>query len=1509
MNIYKFRKFFTSVGYMLLVSFCFGADKTLYSESFENKTHQQVTANDGCDISISDKYVSDKSNALKVSITGQKSACWKGVMINSPQKGLFDNTTLLFDINLPNVIKDKISFKIYGTDGDICPGRIPLVVGKNSLSYDLAKYSKKYKLGTIKYIWIFADKPKNDFTFYLDNIRVIGKGNNIQPLVKVNKTANSEINNIIESFEDTTYKLVTANSDCMVAVSDKYATSGKKSLKIMIKGKQLPSWSGIMITAPHKSSFDNKELTFNIYLPNEIQDKIKIKIYGDKSDICLDSLRLKKGYNKFSYNLTKYMIKYKLGIIKYVWIFADKPKKDLVFYLDNIQLKKKVLPKVINNKGIDHKINISITGRRNFLRFEPDAAIICTVKGIEASANMYLTVNSILCGSKKIPLSQLSNKIKLDSSVREGEYKLPINISANNQVIAKHTLVIYIAPRPLPLYMPVVNWEIYGKSTKLMRAYMKDTGFTHFLGEPSIEHLDKCLKLGLGVLPGCGPTTSISRAKYSTVDRDGKPNPRRAHTICGNNDEVIDLSFSITKKRLAEAISHPALRGALVNSEVRDHNQFCFCKHCQKLFKTATGLDIPKKIYSRKAFDYKTIKNFPKNKIIPDDFPIYRYYKWFWKNGDGWNRIDTATDKAVKDNQRRDIWTFTDPAVRCLSEYGYGGTVDVLSTWMYPGEPLRVGYSADEVINMCSAEQKVPMQMTQLIMKMSIVSPLKNMPAVQNRNFWETYLTISNGTSGYIGTPADLIAIAFWSKISRPIKGIMYHGWRTIFPVKLQNKAHNSYLFSAPPGAREVLRNLFHSVIQPLGPTLLQVPDRKSNIAFFENFTSELFTSDYQPISASKTGWRGDLYEILRYAQLQPQVIFEERIINGGLKNYDVLVMPNSPILTQKTVNAIQQFINNGGIIIGDEFLNKTIIPDITISSLNRSGNAMTDNAMMLATASELRTELDPLYRRFIDSSNPKVVTRVRSYRSGDYLFILNDTRSYGNYIGQYHKVMEKGIPASSTISIRRENCHIYDLIAHREIATKKNKTGTIFKVNLAGAEGRLFMVLTNAINNIIVDIPKIIHKKEQVILKIKIVDKNTQVISAVIPLKVKVVNPKGIEVETSGYYGAKDGKIQIPIDFAVNDKSGQWTVKVTELASGLSISRKITVIAVANEKSSKKKNMSLYDFLSETYSSEALLNKALKDAHGNFYAATMSPFFKSQRIKTFKKLLRPSTTLSEITKELFSSDIARYSIAWKVLIKRINKGKSVQQILEKCLRHTSGTIRLAALNILAQSRTVPNASLEKLLITGTVADRLGVMKILRSHNIEIPSDIMRKLNSTGNDVIKTNIKKFYLPNRKTPNIKDTYDQDMKVGKAIKLPSDNWLWCKDTKNIGLIEKWQDKDFSTLKCDKIPIEKFWPKYLGIAWYCKKITLPPMPKKKPLAVELHFGAVDEECWVWINGKFAGAHALGLGGWNQPFDIDVTNYLKWNSDNKIVIRVKNVSMAGGIWKPIQLYLYYWK
>ncbi|MBD3291909.1 MAG: hypothetical protein GF393_03230 [Armatimonadia bacterium] len=442
------------------------------------------------------------------------------------------------------------------------------------------------------------------------------------------------------------------------------------------------------------------------------------------------------------------------------------------------------------------------------------------------------------------------------------------------------------------------------------------------------------------------------------------------------------------------------------------------------------------------------------------------------------------------------------------------------------------------------------MKMTQVIWYRSGTAPqTPEDPA--DRADWET----EQPDARFITISPDHMREAFWSKMARPVQGIMYHGWGSLAPPLGEP---GGYRFTHDDTWR-VLQELIRDVVRPLGPALKMIPDRQTDVALLESFASQMFAR--RGSSGWGKSWEADMHLILQWAQLQPRVLYDETIVRDGLDDYQVLVMPNCDVLTRSVADEINAFQRRGGIIIADENLAPGVLADIHVQSISRRGkNAEEAKADLLVAAADLRAQLDDFYQRYGETSDPDVVPRFRQYGSTDYLFLVNDKRTYGDYVGHHGLVMEKGLAADVNVTVRRESGHVYDLVAHSPVAMQQSEEGMRLDVSMDPGGGRLLMITDRPVAGVSIDAPARARRGSQLEVKATIVDRDGQAIDAVVPVQVQLLDPENREAERSGYYAARDGAVAVSFDVAGNDSSGEWTIRVTELASGVSRDHRIRV-------------------------------------------------------------------------------------------------------------------------------------------------------------------------------------------------------------------------------------------------------------------------------------------------------------------------------------------------------------
>lgn len=836
-----------------------------------------------------------------------------------------------------------------------------------------------------------------------------------------------------------------------------------------------------------------------------------------------------------------------------------------------------------------------VSMRRVFVRMEQEAALefVLSNKLRTPLAGARAQVSLGAPRAEEIALPELPSGARhviryvLDTTLRPDTYRLRVAVEMPGErpYRSSEEFPVTIVARETPHKMPVVMWGAgLGEVDRL-----KDLGFTHAIGVPAdfgaiweagqptdaiapervpgvYEQLDYALANGIGAVAGLSPGRwARGKEEFRRVGPDGSHAGRE--DVCGLFPEIQAFCYNVGASVARTFGPHPALQSALIHTEVRGESATCYHDHDREAFRNFAGFDIPEGIAGMRGTPYANIPDFPADRVIPDDHPMYVYYRWLWSRGDGWNALHTALHDGLKSTGRRDLWTFHDPAVRAASVYGSGGDVDVLGHWTYSyPDPIRIGLCTDDLLAMAAGaarpDQQV-MKMTQIIWYRSQTAPEPGEEArVQHADFIDQD-TRPRGTGAvdaegryqaawereipdarFITIAPMHLREAFWTKISRPITGIMYHGWQSL----VDTTSHSSYRYTHPE-TRHELRRLVRTVVEPLGPTLAQVPDRPADVAFLHSFASQMFAR--KGTWGWNTGWIGDAYLIMMYAHLQPEIIYDETIERRGLDGYKVLVLVDCDVLTQTAVNRIKAFQNAGGIIIADEHLTPALQPDILLESHPRPKEADQARALLQQKAAALRAELDPHYTRHVQASTPDIITRARTYGAADYVFAVNDLREFGDYVGHHGLVMENGLPTSATLNINRTGVVVYDLVSHREVRAHGGGNTVTVDLDFGPCEGRLLMVTSQIVDAVRIEAPQAAAPGASITIRVTVVDTEGEPLYAIVPVRVELLDPHGRAAEFSGYYGAKDGRVEITALLAANDVPGLWRLRATELASG----------------------------------------------------------------------------------------------------------------------------------------------------------------------------------------------------------------------------------------------------------------------------------------------------------------------------------------------------------------------
>lgn len=768
---------------------------------------------------------------------------------------------------------------------------------------------------------------------------------------------------------------------------------------------------------------------------------------------------------------------------------------------------------------------------------------------------------------ERFPLPELragaSHRVQytVNTALKPGSYALKARLEAGGAV-SECEAAFEIVARPPPR-MPVILWGADPSEA----ARLKDIGFTHCLGlradvgeiwtrkqpvppgkpeliEANRRLLDQALAADLGVIASLSPGRLFEgKPEMLRVGRDGKPHARQ--DLCASLPELPGFFENVGRSVARAYGQHPAFAAALINSEVRDASQPSFNAVDVAAYRAFAGTEIPAEATARWGVDWTKLKDFPADRVIADDHPILKYYRWFWTVGDGWNGLHSALHKGVKSGAPRGFFTFFDPAVRQPSISGAGGGVDVLSHWTYTyPDPQRIGLATDQLVAMSAASgrnQKV-MKMTQLIWYRSQTAPVQaGQPA--STVAWEDH----DPDAAYITIAPMHLKEALWTKLSRPVQGIMYHGWQSLVPTDSPGGYRHTN-----PNTVHVLRELLREVVQPLGPTLLKLTDERAEVAVLESFTAQMFAR--RGGYGSNLGWSADLWLALQHAHVPADILFEETLLKNGLRGRKLLVLPECDVLTAPVVQAIRDWQKKGGRILADEFLCPALKADVTVPSFRRVKKAAEDKARVLALAQSLGPQIETLgISTKVRADHPEVILRSRRFGDALYVFAINDRREFGSYVGQHGLVMENGLPTKARLTLAQEDAHIYDLTRGALVIPQRAEAGRVsWPVELGPCDGRLFLVLPKPLLQIRLEAPATAKPGQSASVQATLTTTEEAPVRAAVPVEVRIRDANGRPAEGSGFHTAENGVLKLTLDLAPNDDPGTWEIRVRELASGM---------------------------------------------------------------------------------------------------------------------------------------------------------------------------------------------------------------------------------------------------------------------------------------------------------------------------------------------------------------------
>ena len=149
---------------------------------------------------------------------------------------------------------------------------------------------------------------------------------------------------------------------------------------------------------------------------------------------------------------------------------------------------------------------------------------------------------------------------------------------------------------------------------------------------------------------------------------------------------------------------------------------------------------------------------------------------------------------------------------------------------------------------------------------------------------------------------------------------------------------------------------------------------------------------------------------------------------------------------------------------------------------------------------------------------------------------------------------------------------------------------------------------------------------------------------------------------------------------------------------------------------------------------------------------------------------------------------------------------------------------------------------------------------------------------------------------------------ELKEGKKeVKNLTLDWLFKTDPEQVGDAQRWFNPAYDRGEWRQVDAGVNWQRfekgYYGTAWYAK--TVEPVELPADRKVYLVFEGVDEDCWIYLDGKKIHERLAKTYGdsWNVPILFEVTDTFTSAKPHQLVVKVRKVKHQTGIYLPVRV------
>lgn len=727
-----------------------------------------------------------------------------------------------------------------------------------------------------------------------------------------------------------------------------------------------------------------------------------------------------------------------------------------------------------------------------------------------------------------------------------GAYQLRTTAYNNGQAVATSMQTIGIR------YVPPISfcWQpLTGVAPNALRrdmtyAELKQIGMEPMIG-PDVAGMDAILRQNMGFtlrldsdLLGGKEYSWEKNPEYFRLDINRKPIPSAyagGRPTLGISHPELQANLERGMYQSLKTIAnHPGFRPyAVTNDDWSIYYGADFTPRVVQQFKAQTGLDAPTKM------------ELPPVGAVDENNPWLRWFEYTLKEVDGGaNRAETRGARAARADIR-------------LGPIPGGMQIPLIQMWeptQYP--PLNFGKNGFNLL--CFYYYNTYWQ-----------------PVITN-TYWSDISRMSNRDLPEWCMP-DIFMTAGYQRNN------LFH----LLAGGMKGLSYFIYDSRNPETWSEVKR--LAPQVRRFGPVQWRLqPAEKKDIGLLLSFTTNCFDPGHDLIMAYA-------YANLMQAHYDVEPVGEEELLAGRGSHYKAILLYDVKWLRQSVYTALQHYAAAGGTVLLDNTIpfdipgarrvsidigmgkQKTLgVPPegahVSVPGIHDYGNAERIAVIQQALSQYVKPsfacpDIRLVANRFQADGVP-YTWFVNAYNGQEYIYCrermgaghpgANTPEKIAELIAWEKQQLRAG-PFTTSVTYATLPGIPYDLVAGKPVPVRKTAAGFTLTLAMERFGGSLVAFYPAAITAVALKAPVQARALQEVAVSLEVRGKNT-IINGAIPLEITLLDPHGNSSPLSGVRATEGGRYTFRWTPAINDPTGNWTLRVKELASGKTVTATVRV-------------------------------------------------------------------------------------------------------------------------------------------------------------------------------------------------------------------------------------------------------------------------------------------------------------------------------------------------------------